>query len=362
MGRMMWAVTAGGTSCPICGQDGDIVSIPSRWDRWRGWLVGGHVTGPTLRCAEGHEWTGGSAKRMVLRGHGPPSRLSSPIRAFQVLHRHRTLEPSPLFLMGAAAVGVVIGAVAQMLLGWPWWLVAVLWFLAVWLAFLATAFKGAGRDELRIDLMRAVNPTRAMEMEDEQLVRLVRDAPGAIYGLAGRDGLRSIGGHSRSSSTGLTRLELMYGDPLEGPNLRIESRWRRPDRPDPDLAEERDHLARALWHEQLRPPTGFDREELHRWTIEHRREIDQRPIPEWAPAEFSVDGTMCGAWTYNEGDGWAALIALDDALIGIRANRFPMDGVTIDTVDDIAPYIEGLTFLRDRTRAAPPPIPEDPST
>lgn len=356
----MWAMTVGDTSCPICAQDGVVVASSSRWYRWRAWLVGGRATGPRLRCAMGHEWTAGSVQRMVLRDHGPSSWLLLPVRAVQVLVRHRRIEPSPLFLLGVGAVGIGFGVVAQVLLCWSWWLVAILLVVVVWLAFLATALEASARDELRVDLMRVVNPTRATELEDEQLVRLVRAAPGPIYGLTDREGLRSIGGHGRSSSTGLTRLELLYGDPLEGPTLRIDTRWPRLDRPDADLDQEREHLTKALWHEQLRIPSDLDSEMLHRWSMEHRREIDQRPTPEWVRTEFAVDGTQRTAWTYSEGNGSVAVIVLDDAIIGIRASGFPIHEVALGVVDEFAPYVDGLTQLRERARQGIPPTQTEP--
>jgi len=57
----------------------------------------------------------------------------------RVLMQHRTAEPVPMFWLGATAVGVVLGVVLRVTLGWAWLPVTVVWLLLVWLVFLATA-------------------------------------------------------------------------------------------------------------------------------------------------------------------------------------------------------------------------------
>lgn len=346
----MWSVTVGPSSCPVCGGRGEVVFNPNRWQKLRVWLVHGKSPGPTLRCAEGHEWTGGSGRQVLMRGRARVSWLLWPVRAVQVLLRHRTAEPSPLFWVGAGVVGVVLGVVAQVVLSWPWWLVAVLWLAVVWLVFLATALKSLGRDGLGIDLIRTISPGRAPEWEDKQLALLIQSAPGVVYGLAGWDGLQSIGGHGRSASIGLTRLELFYGDPLEGPTLRIDTRWRLRGQSDGDEErDEREHLTRALWHhQQSRPPADLDPEALHRWSIEHRGEIDRRPIPEWTSVDFDFDGVARAGSMYAEADHWVALIAFEDAIIGIRSSHIPTGEVALTEIEDLAPYLDGVRQLRER--------------
>lgn len=348
----MWSVTVGPGSCPVCGGPGTVSANPSRWQKWRVWLVHGQPPGPTLRCAQGHEWTGGPERQALRMGRARESWLLWPVRAVQVLLRHRTAEPSPLFWVGAGVVGVMLGVVVQVVLSWPWWLVVVLWLAVVWLVFLATALKSLGRDELGIDLIRVISPGRAAEWEDKQLARLIHRAPGVIYGLAEWDGLRSSGGHGRSTSTGLTVLELLYGDPLKGPTLRIKTRWQLRGLPDEDEEREREHLTRALWHhQQQRPPADLEPEELHRRTVERHREIDRRPIPEWTPIELDVDGVARAASMYDEADYWVALIAFDDAIIGIQASYIPTgDEVALTEVEDLGPYLDGLRQLRERAR------------
>lgn len=95
----------------------------------------------------------------------------------RVLMEHRTAEPVPVFWLGATVVGVVLGVVLRVTLGWAWLPVTVGWLLLVWLFFLATALLPLGRGGLWVDLVRTVSPTRAERLETEQLIRLVQAAP-----------------------------------------------------------------------------------------------------------------------------------------------------------------------------------------
>jgi hypothetical protein len=289
--------------------------------------------------------------------------LRWPGRALQMLLRNRTAQPSRLFLLAAAGVGVLLGVIAQVTLDWLWWLVAALWLAVVWLVFLATALHPSGRDELWIELARTVHPAVSAQLEERLLLRHFQRAPGPVYGLFEWDGLRSIGGHGRSSSSGLTRLEVRYGDPLEPlygdppgePLLRVESTWHRPGRPDIRTHREREHLVRAMWHHQVRPPADLDPGDLRRWAIERHREIDRQPIPGWAPTQFAVEGTPRIADIYTEGEDWVALVELEDSIIKIESHRIPAYDVALARVKDLSPYVDGTRQLNARAQKGPPP-------
>jgi hypothetical protein len=49
---------------------------------------------------------------------------SVPIRLVQTLRRHRAMVPVPATYLAATVLGAVVGVAAQLMLGWPWWLVA----------------------------------------------------------------------------------------------------------------------------------------------------------------------------------------------------------------------------------------------
>lgn len=220
---------------------------------------------------------------------------------------------------------------------------------------LNSALRPLGRDGLWIELVRAVSDTHAEQLEDEQLIRLIQAAPGPVYGLADWTGRRSLGGHGRSSSVGLTHVELIYGDPVDGPYLRINTRWERPGRPDVEPDGVRQELTRALWQHQMQPPEGLNPEELHQWWVERRGDIDRRPSPKWTPTRVLIDGTDRVATTYTEGDDWAAVIDLDQVLVGIQSRGIPTNRVSLTQVQDLTPYMEGSMELRNRDRKDRPP-------
>lgn len=353
--RSRWVVAVGGGPCPVCGLDGDVVVAPGRWGRLRGWLAYGQAPAPTLRCVDGHEWTAGATGWLTDGGGRFPSWWRWPVRAVRVLLDHRTAEPVPRFWLAAGVVGVVLGVAVQVTLGWRWWLVTVLWLAVVWLVFLTTALRPLGRDGLWIELVGTVSHRHAEQLEDEQLIRLIQAAPGPVYGLADWTGRRSLGGHGRSSSVGLTHVELMYGDPVDGPHLRISTSWKRPGRPDVEPDGVRQELTRALWHHQMQLPEGLDPEELHQWVVARRVDIDRRPVPKWTPTRVLVDGTDRVAETYVEGDDWAAVIDLDHALVVIQSRGIPTNRVSLTQVQDLTPYTEASMEFRNRDRKHRPP-------
>ena len=192
-------MTTGQRVCPVCALDGEIVATPSPWARLRGWLSHGQASSPTMRCAAGHEWPAGSTATLAFRGRRGSRLWGLPGRVVRVLLNHRTAEPVPIFWLGAAVVGVLIGVLLDVTVGVSWLLVVAVWLLLIWLVFLATALRPLGRDNLWVDLVRAVNPKRANRLEDDQLARLVKAAPGPIYGLSEWAHQRSLGGHGRSA-------------------------------------------------------------------------------------------------------------------------------------------------------------------
>lgn len=243
--------------------------------------------------------------------------------------------------LGATLIGLVLGFLAQVILRRPWWAVAAIWLVLVWLVFLGTALRRQGRDGLGIDLVDTVSPSRARSLETARLVRLAEAAPGPVYGLASWVGRRSLGGHGRQGSVGLTHLELVYGDPRHGPWVRVDTIWKRSDRPDVQPDRVRRRLTRNLWFGRVTPPGDLTPQELHRWMVAHRREIEQRPIPEWAPLRVPIDGADHLAGSLTAGDDWVALLELGVVLVGLRSRGVPAHRVALTRVRDLTPYVGG---------------------
>lgn len=341
-GRVFWSVTTGGGLCRVCGWEGQVVATPNRQARLIGWLFDGQTPSAMLRCPNGHEWPAGSTAGLKA-GHRPLW-WNWLVRVMRVLIAHRAAEPVPVFWIVATVVGVTLGFVVQVIVGGPWWLVAMLWLLLVWLGFLATALSQMGRDGLWIDLVNTVSPLRAEVLETNKLIKLAATAPGPVYGLASWEGPRSLGGHGRSSSEGLTHLELMYGDPPDGPHLRVNTVWRgagRYERPDVQPDHVRQELARLLWYRHAPMPEDTAPEERHQWAIRRQIEIERRPDPGWTRSQVLIDGVLQTAEILVEGDDWVAVIYLDGALIGLQAYGVHACRVALAQVRDLTPFAEG---------------------
>lgn len=323
----------------MCGLDGDVASVPNTWAQLQGWLVNGQTPPSKLVCIKGHEWPAGSTA--WLTGVGGRGWWRWPSKIMRVLLRHRTAEPVPLFWVVTTVVGVILGVAADLALGWFWWLITALWLLVIWLVFLATALRYPGRNDLWIDLVATVSPRRGRQLDMKRLLRLVQTAPGPVYGLAEWEGPRQIGGHGRSSTEGLTHLELIYGSPLDGPYVKVNTIWKRPHRPDIAIEDAQSRLTRGLWHRRLRSPDGLDGEKRHHWMRRQQTDIDQRPIPHWTPTTISIEGTILDAESYREGEDWVAVIETDPVLVEIESHQAPMDHLALVPVPDLTTYTDG---------------------
>jgi hypothetical protein len=127
-----------------------------------------------------------------------------PIRLLQTLRRHRAMIPIPATYLAAVVVGAALGVAAQLVLGWPWWLVAAAVVAAVWLFFFSTALWGGDPSRsLATEVLRVVSPGRAIARDHRQQVERFRAATFPVYGLpASWPGLRHVGGWEESWAKG----------------------------------------------------------------------------------------------------------------------------------------------------------------
>jgi hypothetical protein len=133
---------------------------------------------------------------------------SVPIQLVQALRQRRAMIPVPATYLAVALVGAVVCVAVQLLLGWPWWLVAAGVVAAVWLFFASTAFWGAGGSgqPLATELLRVVHPRQAIERDHEQEVERFRAAPFPLYGLPPAwPGWRHLGGWRAAGAGGSGR-------------------------------------------------------------------------------------------------------------------------------------------------------------
>jgi hypothetical protein len=275
-----------------------------------------------------------------------------PIQLVQVLRHHRTMIPVPATYLAATLVGVVVGVAAQLLVGWPWWLVAAGVVVAVWLFFASTAVWGAGGSSqpLATGLLRVVRPRRAIERDHEQEVERFRAASFPLYGLpAAWPGWRHLGGWEGSWAKGqrpvTTALSLAHGDPLtdQGPQLRVEVRVEHVDTEQGmtmRLQSRRD-LAEELWLAAA-PPADTPAEHFDQLAAGRRR-----PDPAWSQVTIPVDGQPVGFAWLAEDRHWVARAELDDRTLTLHARDLPVESVELVRVTDLEPYIQGQRRLQE---------------
>jgi hypothetical protein len=240
---------------------------------------------------------------------------------------------------------------AQLVLGWPWWLLAAAVVTAVWLFFASTALWGAGGSgqPLATDLLRVVRPRRAVERDHRQEVERFRAAPFPLYGLPPAwPGPRHLGGAELSWARGqrpvTTALSLGHGDPLtgQGPRLRVEVRVEhvQAEHVLTVRSESRRDLAEDLWlaaaPEAHAPAAHFDQLAAAR----------RRPDPAWSQVTVPVDGRPVGFAWLAEGRHWVARAGLDGRTLTLHARDLPVESVELVQVTDLEPYIEGQRRLQ----------------
>jgi hypothetical protein len=259
-------------------------------------------------------------------------------------------DPGPGHLPGGDAARAVVGVAAQLLLGWPWWLVAAGVVAAVWLFFASTALWGAGGSSqpLATDLLRVVRPHKAIERDHRQEVERFRAAPFPLYGLPPAwPGARHLGGWEGSWAKGqrpvTTALSLGHGDPLteEGPQLRVEVRVEHEDTGQVTTMrlQSRRDLTEELWL-RAAPPAHDLAEHVGQLAAARRR-----PDPAWSQVTIPVDGRPVAFEWLAEGRHWVARAELDDRTLTLHGRDLPVASVELAQVADLEPYIQGQRRL-----------------
>jgi hypothetical protein len=261
------------------------------------------------------------------------------------------MVPVPATYLAAIVVGAVVGVAAQLVFGWPWWLVAAAVVAAVWLFFSSTAFWGAGGSSqpLATDLLRVLRPRLAIERDHRQEVERFRAAPFPLFGLPPSwPGPRHLGGWEGGWAKGqrpmTTALSLGHGDPLtdQGPELRVEVRVELVNteqvmtlrlQPRRDLAEE-------LWLRAA--PQAHDLAEH----VDQLAAARRRPDPAWSRVTIPVDGRPVGFEWLTEGRHWVARAELDDCTLTLHGRDLPVASIQLVQVADLEPYFQGQRRLQ----------------
>jgi hypothetical protein len=333
-------------ACMACGSPDLEVICPGRAEGLRDWLrSGGRWRPPRQVCRRcGHVTVAGSVRYLARRAGW----WRVPAGLVQVLRRRRSRVPSPAIYLLAAAVGTALGAGAQLLIGWPWWLVAVGVLAAVWLGFAATALGGGGPDRSLVsDLLMVTDPAAAMRRQHRVMAEQFRASPLPLYGLpAAWPGLRHLGGWGSRQARGepavVTNLSLAHGDPLaaHGPQLLVEVRAE----PGPGQAPEGGPALRQRLAEELG------------WTVAAAGDRPPEP-PErdagvaWTEATIAVDGRAARFDLLAEGRHWVAAGAVEGFLLVLQGRDLDAGEVELVRVTDVEPYVEGTRRLEEAARA-----------
>jgi hypothetical protein len=344
---MRRARSAGRAAGPPCGGCGarDLETIRPGWvEGLRIWLRSGGRWPSSQVCPRcGHVAAAGSAASLAR----PPGWWSGPARLAGVVRRRRSRVPVPATYLVAAAAGVVLGAVLQVVLGWPWWLVAAGVVVVGWLLFLSSAFWGGspGRP-LATEALLVVDPGRGLRRERQAMAERFRAAPFPLYGLpASWAGPRHLGGAGSRQARGqpavVTSLTLAHGDPAaeHGPQLRVEVRA------DPDEPRGGPELRRALtddlrWVTAARDVPGNAMGGIGRLPAD-------QPDPPWSAVPIRLDGRPVRFELLAEGRHWVAVAEVEGRTLVLQARDLAPEQVELVRVTDVEPYVEGTERLEE---------------
>lgn len=339
-------MTVGSQLCPHCGTGAVEAHRQRLWQRVRYWLVNGSDASTEMTCAQGHQWTGGG-RTLIRRGRtGRFRRLLLPVELFRVVRRARSMVPVPLTYLMAILVGGGLGVILNIAVGWPWWLVAVGLFAAVWLFFFASALWGPGRT-LGNDLLRVIDPQRARARRINRLEDAVTTGRLVCFEVADWDGSRSIGGWGGSRQP--ERVTLHHGEP------QLDDFWvsiaTRSTKHVGGANRNRDRLIRQLLRTaEGQPPDDLDVVEQHQWRIQQHRRLEETEQPPWSRSVLNVDGHETRCEVARVADRWAAMAVVDNVVIEITAHGIEPSGVGLRRLATLKTYIDGQRELQHKRR------------
>jgi hypothetical protein len=333
--------------CAQCGATDWEARRPTLWKALVDWLGSGRWPSPSRVCRRcGLVSMGDEVAYLTLHR---PSLWTVPVRALDVLRRRRSAQPVPLTYLMAAGVGVALGVVLQVLLGWAWWAVTLGVVAVVWLVFMSTAFwgtraTGPGHD-LLTELLREISPDRAAARRDRREQELWASPPLPLYGLPPAwEGDCRTGGYGASNKA-ITSMKIVHGDLVgKGPYLRVEVTT------EPDRSCLPRSLAEELWHRAMEPPGEMSPSQTTRWLMARRRDIESRPDPEWRTISIPVDGRAVAFSWLAEGRMWVAYANVEGFTVTLRARDMPIESIELERINDTRRYVEGSERLRQERR------------
>lgn len=271
--------------CPSCGRDGRAQRDPV------GWLTGRAAR--TYVCAAGHEWHPATVGFLGYSRLGPPGHL------WRVVWSHRTIEPSPAVWLGAGAVAIALGVIADRLLGLRWWVIASGALGVAWLGVAATALASPPVEGFPSALVGAVAPARGRAMAEQRLRRLLALTPGRALAPTGVDGERWISGYAASGRRGLANVELAHGT-----SVRVTTNW------------------------LIRYPHVLPAHHLALEVFE-----TGEPPADWESAAIAVAGRPVPCTLLRAGEKWVARVERDGVVVDVAATGIPFGSFELAEAD-----------------------------
>ncbi len=346
----MWRFRSNGPGAGFCvesGEDVFLLSQPGFIERIRHFVWYGMPAMGSWGCPNGHDVAGtiGSTRQLTA---SPLSRLLRvPIEVARAIHEARSIDPVPATYLIAAGLGAVIGIVLDLWVGWPWWLVTLGVVAAVWLLFLASAFRADSRRHLAGRLRHLVDPHGQQRRDLEDFTTRVNAGAIRAYGVPCWEGPLGLGGWTgRDAEISSVRLahRTSRGDSMPAIEVEFHSSARHYRR---GLREE---LLEVFMFDSLERPEPAASDDfvqrMHRW----RWQALQQSPPMWEEASIDVDDAAVVFDVLQRPGAFVAIAAVGGHYLAVKARGFEPGSFSVVAVNDIAPYVEGTLAAKEAHR------------
>lgn len=238
------------------------------------------------------------------------------------------MQPTPLTYLMAIGVGVVLGVVLDLAVGWPWWIVTASLVALVWLVFLTSAFRGPDND-LGHQLLRVFNPERAVARDRRRIEDAISSGSLIAYEVSGWEGEKSIAGWSGAPVP--RSLTIRHGDRFPEETAWIEVTTHAGEEADFAGAWVEEELKRRLADSQLPLPVEPTVEDLR----QRQRDLYDVEPPAWRSQSFEMDQELVLGQIASAGDHWVGYARTGTVLVDMVANAIVPEMLRLTRVVDV---------------------------
>lgn len=327
--------------CRVCGEESTLQRRPGRAERVGYFLSHGIPAPEEWLCPNGHR-TEGRTGAVTMGRKTRLRRLRRWFRYGRAVHDARTAEPVPMTYLGALGIGLVLGAILDAWLGWPWWLVAVGALVLVWLIFMASALRRDARKDMLRNLRQLADPVRAHKRDLAEIAAAVESGEVAAYGIVDWPGSVAVGGWGASNGSIRSVTLRHHTTSREG---YVEVAMRRSNRYNRDRLKH--ELRQDILVNSSDLPPRQEPSDIGRRMLQRRWQAMQQPLPEWSELTIDVEGDPV-VFDFMEREGEAVAVAeLDDGsgYLVAEAHRARLEGLALVQLREIARYVEGSMMM-----------------